>query len=409
MTDRTDHPTDEGDDRLARVLADEAGAHRPVPDWDDVVDRAARARSGRRWIPTAAAVAVLALAVAVAATLTGGNDDAGVVADDPGVTAVDDRSPGSTTTSTEPSDPPPTTSVAGAVSDGPTVGPLDLPAAATPLADDEIVATIIDPESEFGSIAVVVLSTETGEVVRTVADGYDSVEGGVYGLTMSPDRRTVFFVLATTACTDEVHAVAADGSAGPVLVVPAASRVAVSSDGRWLAADIGGPCDESLDVDLVPLDGGTVRRFSVAGRRAVDSLAFTGDRTIMISDDVSFTAADGGGDPLLRSVDFDAATVEIVSAPVDGASYSGLSNSADGRFTALEHCCGGTGHDSTELVTFAGTEVVDRRALDIAGDVRFVRAVGVTGSGQVVVVGGDGQLRIDDRVLREHVGGIALG
>ena len=404
----SDRPTDRDDELLGRILRDEADAVHPSPDWDDVRSRAGRPRR-RWWIPAAAALAVLALVAVGVLALGGEDDDRGVIADDRDRTTTtvgETTTTTQTTTSTSRQGPTTTTTPATgrALTDGPVVGPFALPAGA-PLGEGEMVAAVLVPAQEFQEMSIVVLSVETGDVVRTIADGYSTVEGGVYGLTLSPDRRSLLFTYSTSACTSRLEAVPVDGSSAPVVLREDANRVAFSADGDLLAIETGDACVSPATIELAPVAGGETRRYTTEAPTSttLDSMAFSG------SGDLLFVlAGEAGRRDGLRILDLDTGTEHVADQDA-GTSYRGLRAAPDGRVTALESCCDEQGTTSTALVSLDGTTVADRLPIDV-GDVRTVRWVGLDRTGALVVVEGLNEpvLRIDGRTLRDDVADIAI-
>lgn len=395
----TDHPTDGADDRadrddelLRRSLRDEAGGIHPVPDWDDVRDRAGS--SPRWWLPTAAGILVVALVAAAFLVLRDDDGgDTGVIADDPGRSTV----PDDTTTSTAPETTTSTTTVTGAMEAGPDVDPLDLPAG-EPLADGEVVVATVIPGVEFAEMEIVVLSEETGEVLRTLADGYDTVEGGVYGLTLTPDRRTLLYVVSTAACSARVEATAVDGSSDAVVVADDGGAVAPSPDGSQLAIASGDSCIGPPTVDLVPVGGGQVTRYPGVGagdHDGIESMAFTDDGSLLLTTVVNAPDAD----PELFSLELSSGLSTVVDqAPVR---YRSLMRAADGVTAVQEQEI----HGAAFLVGLDGDPIAGRRALDVDGEVGTATVVD---SGAVAVVEpAEQRLTIDGRLVREGVTDVA--
>ena len=247
-------PDDE--DVLRRLLAEEARRADPQPDWDDVQRRARRTDGPSRWL-SVAAVLVAGAVLGLVLVTRGAEDEAGVVADDPAGTTTAVKATTSTTapTTTVPASVP--SGQVWTVVEGPDVpSPLEGLAAGDPLGADEVVAAIDVPsDDDFPAIDVVVLSKRDGQVVRTLATGYDSVEGGVYGITLSPDRRHAFWVVAETACTNHLEVAPVDGSADPVRFRDDANGIAFGGNGSY-ALEVGEMCATRATIEVGDVAGG---------------------------------------------------------------------------------------------------------------------------------------------------------
>lgn len=391
------------DDLLTTSLHDGASDHHPDPDWDDVRQRADRFQRRLWQLPALAAALVVVALVAAAIIADRGDEDAGVIADDPEPTWQPEVTVTTPTTTPDATTTTPGSRIAdagGTFSEGPVSDPAPLPAGA-PLADDEIAAVISAPsDDEFGRVDVVVLSTTTGEVVRPLAEGFDTVEGGVYELTLTPDRRTVLYTVATSACTSRVEAVAADGSSDPVLVSDLATAVAFSPDGGYLAIDRGDECIGAVIIDFVPVAGGPTIRYEAPSEATgtTESMVFAGPRS------VSYVSITMGITGPLYSIDFADRTARV-ALPDGNRRLTGLATT-NGTITALESCCDETGSGSTSLVTLDGLEVTDRRPVD-APDIRTISFLGLDRTGVLVMTDRD-TLTYDGRVIAEGVVEIAL-
>lgn len=381
MTDRHDLL----DELLERTLRAEAEAQHPTPDWEDVRQRADAGR--RRW-PVLVAAAILAL-LAAAVMLQPGSTDEGVVAD-----GSEDPTSTTTTPTTSPSDRDPDP----VFSDGPTYEPLDLPTGA-PLDPDEIVAVVEVPSSdEFARVAVVVLSRDTGEAVRTLADGFDTVEGGAYGLTLTPDRTAVAYTVGTSACSALIEVVAADGSSEPVELFADGGAIAFSPDGEMFAVARGDDCVAPADVDIAPISGGrSVRYAADDGRVATTALAF--------GDSVRLFAAGWGDDgEVLQAVDV-AARSAVSWAPESGggATFTQLDSTSVG-VTAVAVCCGSDHGDVATLLRLSGTDGERPVIIDPEHGLPFAT---FDRNGDLITIVGR-TLSIGDRVLRDGVVDVTL-
>ncbi len=401
MTDPRD-PDPRLDELVSASLHDEAGGHHPEPDWDDVRQRSDHARR-RLWQLPALAAALLVVALVAAAIIADrGDDDAGVIADEPDQTTQPDIT-STTSTSMVPDStvaPTPTTDAGGTFSDGPMADPLQLPAGA-PLADDEVAAVVSAPsEDEFGRVDVVVLSTTTGEVVRPLVEGFDTVEGGVFQIVLTPDRRTVVYTLATSACTSRVEAVATDGSSDPVVVADLATTVAFSPDGGHLAIDRGDECIGAVIIDFVPVAGGPTIRYEAPPQATgtTESMVFAGPRS------VNYISTSNGVPGPSYLVDFAESTARVSVA--DGNRRLTHLASTNGTVTALETCCDESGSGSASLITLDGLEVTDRRPVDVA-DIRLIAFIGFDRRGALVMTDRHA-LTVDGRVVAEDVIQVAL-
>lgn len=398
-----DHTDARDDELLHRVLDEAAGAVHPTPDWDDVRERAHRRRW---WIPTAAAVAVLALVGAALIAFGGGDGDTDVTADDPDGSVPEDPTTTETTEATTPTEPTTSTS-ATRMEAGPEVEPLALPAGA-PLGDDEIVASISVPDNdEPDTVEVVVLSKDNGDVVRTLDDDHTSVEGGVYGLTLTPDRRTVLYVVATSACTSRIDAAPVDGSSDPVVVRDDANQVALSPDGSAMAIATGDLCVSPPSIALVPLEGGRTTLYREIGPEghAVESMVFADEDTLLhvVGPPVSSDPWPGLYELDLRS----GTRTSVVLGPA-GSEYRSLGRHA-GQVTALEVS---DGDGAGDVVIIDGRSIVDRVSVGFTG-ASTVHAAVLDAAGAVVAVvefEGDreSQVTIDGRPLRSDVASCAL-
>ena len=104
--------------------------------------------------------------------------------------------------------------------------------------------------------SVVVLDSADGHRLRTLATHPEATTGGfpyLEGLSLSPDRRRVFYALSGDCDSGTVYEVAADGHTPPARFADGVSP-AVSPDGRKLAYAVAGP-----EADSGPATG-TARR-----------------------------------------------------------------------------------------------------------------------------------------------------
>lgn len=425
MNDHTDLPTDDVDDRLARILGAEADRHRPVPDWDDVTRRAAAHRGRRAWPtsrtlgPLAAVAAAIAVVVTSAVLLTGDRDPtAAVVTDQDGTGGQTPSTVATTTSTTTPASTTPTTSpmlsaLPGTFTDADDADPLLLPTG-RPMADDEVAAVIEVPsDDEFTQLALVVLSLETGDVVRTLTEGFDTVEGGIYRVHVTPDRRTVVYTVANSACTSRLEAVAADGSSAPIELRSDASALVISPDGSRVATVTGDECVSPLVIDIAPVAGGPAVRYQAAPDSAVsvDSIVWSAPDALTFA----VSMADGILPPALHRIDVAARADEAVPSRGDGPVIQTLARTDDGRVTAQRRCCFRGESTGSSLVVLDGLTVVDEVTLDV-DDPLTVRSATFDGAGRTLVVHapspeGDGgvntSLFLDGQLLREAVALVA--
>lgn len=397
---------DKTDERLAAILTGEAASHHPEPDWDDVRRRAETSRRRLWQLPALAAALIIVALVAAALLADAGDEPTAVIADqneddqDSADATTSTSTTAPTTTAPDPASPP--SARGGTFVDGPDAAPLALPAG-SPLAGDEVAAVIEAPsDGEFGRVAVVILSLETGEVVRTLADGFDTVEGGVYRLHVTPDRRTVVYTVASSACTSLVEAVAADGSSGSVSVADRSSAVVVSPDGSRYATVSGDECVEPLVIDVASVSGGPSQRY------VADPGGVVGVESIVWSGPDALTFATSTNDPStpqsLVQIDFARMAQSILIGRTGGPWYTTLARSADGDVTALERCCGTDVPIEAAVATLDGVEVVGSRPVDVAAPAT-IRFAGLDADGPAIVVAGEPgtALYIDGRRLRDGV------
>ena len=386
------------DEVLRRVLAGAAEQVDPEADWDDVRRRARGIRRPPGWL-SAAAVLVVGAVLGLVLLTRGGEDEAGVVADDPAVTAIT----GSTTTSTTAptTTVPASTSVVARVEQGPDVEPLDLPAGA-PLRDDELVVSIIVPNGgDPDLVEVAVVSKANGAVLRTLAAGFDASEGGVYDLALTRDRRTVLYTVSTSGCSARIDAVAVDGSSDAVRVFEEGDQVTVSPDGSMIAVAPGDTCAAPPSVDVVPVAGGRSTRYVGLGpvEEGIESMAFADDDTLL------YVMIERTTEPArwLRRLDLRSGAPAQLDLGAGGASYTSLSRHRT-AVTALERSAAG----APALVTIEDGAITDRREVQLAEDPGGTR-VGYDHTGAIVAARwGDQQLMVDGRVLRDDVLDVAL-
>jgi hypothetical protein len=168
------------------------------------------------------------LAGAVAAVLMAGaviglretvlSEERVVPADSPSPTATPSPEP-----STEPTESPDPTDTPG-----PTASP---PAEAPP-------ATIVAFQPLEGGDPIgrlVLIDTAGGEVVQVLLAHVDTSEGGIFAPELSPDGRTLYYAMGTSACTEDVVRLPLDGGGEEVLATGGARGPALSPDGRLLA------------------------------------------------------------------------------------------------------------------------------------------------------------------------------
>lgn len=380
----TDH-----DQLLQRALRVEGDAVRAEPDWDDVRRRARQSRPAGpfRFAAVAAVLALVALVAGILAT-RGGDDTAGVVADQPAPTISAPPTSAGDGPTTVPSELPETT---WTVDPGPEVPPLldDVPGGA-PLAEDHVVAAVEVPAGDDpSSVDVVVLSKISGAVVRTIGTDYGTAEGGVYGIVVSPDRTRVFWVFATSACTSRIDVAPADGSAPPTVFREDASGIAFGAGA--FAIETGEECQRRATVEVGPLAGGptTVYTAPADDVTTLASMAVDEDHLYVIP-----SGSSGGPSVELHVVDRTSG-----SAPVLADDFSHLISSPGGAEPGAEDpvhvLVGGA------IAHLAGTEVADIRV-----EVPDATSTALYSAGNlVVVVEEDGQrvLRVDGREIRRGV------
>lgn len=397
MTDS--HDTDA---RLDRLLSDalhgDATGRRPEPDWNDVRSRAERASRQLWQLPALAATLIVVALVAAAVIADTGADETGVVADGRAPTTTSDptvstSTPGSTATTAGPAD------RGGTFRAGPEFGPVALPAGEALRSDEAAAVVRAASDDEFERSDVVVISMTTGEVRRTLVAGFSGVEGGVYRMVLTPDRRTVVYVVATSACTSMVEAVAADGSTEPVVLSELASAVAFSPDGTSMAIASGDECSRPTVIDVVPVAEGPSIRFEASGDEpaAVESMVFSGPRSI------TFIEAAGGLPGRVHLLDLDTRTSQATVA--DGNRQLTRLAATGGTVTALESCCDGAGSASASLVTLDGLLVTERRPVAVS-DVRTVAFAGHDRAGALVLVDPAG-LSVDGRIVADDISLVA--
>jgi hypothetical protein len=362
--------------------------------------------AGRRSLPVsrravltvAAAVMVVAAGAAAWLVAAGRSDETRLDTVEPpsttaGTTTVPTTTdPGPATSSTSSSE---STTGSSTPSTEPPTGSGSLPAAGTPLAGDEVVAVIVRPQgSDPAEADLVVLSAGTGEELRPVATGFSMAEGGVYDLTLSPDRRTLLYAVAGSACTTSAWAVPVDGSAEPVQLSPQASAVAISPGGTLLALATGDLCGGPQQIEITFLDGTVVETIDLAGTAVttgVQSIAFADDDTLWLA---YYTDAQS---TRLGRVDLGGGDFEPVELAELDSSYRAVERSTSGAVTAIRQ---GSADDPV-LVELEGGAIARTVPLSAAS----ARAGGLTGAGHVLIVSGDEDqtLTVDGSVVATGV------
>lgn len=276
----------------------------------------------------------------------------------------------------------------GAVAvDGPPNTTIGLPAAVDPLpADQAVVALVRSADDEPGAIDLVVVSLDDGTELATIADGFDLSEGGVFDLTLSPDRRTVLYVVATSACTSEVWASPIDGSTDPIVVTDRANAVAISPSGDRIAVDRGDLCFGARSVDVLQVEGGGSQRFPLV---TVDDGLDDGVESLAFLDDTTILALRRPEGTTLHRLDTAAGT--ITTSTVEP--LRGLSRSAIGEVTAIA----GTRTDPVVVRLDAAGPTGESYRPSFEAVVEARRLA----DGRLLLVHGDeaGALSIDDRAL----------
>lgn len=128
----------------------------------------------------------------------------------------------------------------------PTTGPTESPSpsaapplepAASPQGGTPPPATLVAFQPSGGEPIgqLVVVDTATGSVVRILLDDVSHDEGGIWSPDLSPDGRTLYYAMSTSACTDDVRSLQLDVGVEEVIATEDARRPAVSPDGRLLA------------------------------------------------------------------------------------------------------------------------------------------------------------------------------
>ncbi len=105
--------------------------------------------------------------------------------------------------------------------------------------------------------SVVLLDGGDGHTVRTLATHTEATTGGfpyLEGVSLSPDRRTVFYALAGDCGPATIYRVAADGRTPPEAVLDGVSP-AVSPDGRKLAYAVATPGPSAVGGAIAPAAG----------------------------------------------------------------------------------------------------------------------------------------------------------
>ncbi len=255
---------DEHTERLRAVLQGNDGG--PFdPDVADVrarADRLATARRRRRVGASLAAVAASAAALVGVAILIDddqapdtGTDEV-IVADDPGAEDPGAEDPGAddpgADEQVEP-EPPAEPEPAPDTEPGPDneAGASPWPAG-DPLPAELFVAIAAEPGVEEGLHRVVLVDRSTGEILADGAPGVGDSEGGILDVALSPDRRTIYYAVSTSACDAEIRVVGASGPAEPVVLGPGAD-VAVSADGTRLAVTVDQDCDGHDQLRVIDL------------------------------------------------------------------------------------------------------------------------------------------------------------
>jgi hypothetical protein len=113
---------------------------------------------------------------------------------------------------------------------------------------------------------LMLVDTVTGDVVRVLLDNVDHSEGGIWSPELTPDRRTLYYAIGTSACTDDLRRLQLDSGEEEVLAKDDARGPAVSPDGRLLAYLRGDLCvgkDQYLVVRDLTSGSETGWRFRV--------------------------------------------------------------------------------------------------------------------------------------------------
>lgn len=372
MTNQTDGTrTPDPDETLLReALEAEARRIHPRTDWGDVVRRSHRRTPPMRVVAlAAAALVVLGGGAALVAALDDRADEQDVVTEPappttlPLTTTVPPPStsappPGEeaapTTTSTGPST---STTMPTAAAAGPVAEQLGLPAATTGLPGDRYVAAALRPGVDLTQQELVVLSATTGEELATLATGFDTVEGGISGLALTPDRRTVLFVRGSSACTSDVLAAPTDGSAEPAIVTSPGDAVAVSRGGT-VAVATGESCASPRSIEVTTADG-EVRTFPLpADVGALGSLAFGGeDELLYVAWDREYTAR------TLHRLDLGTGGDEVLEPGPPGSVYDSVAPLPGGGASVLLTAPDG----STTLAVLAAGAIVEERPVEVEG------------------------------------------
>jgi hypothetical protein len=320
---------------------------------------------------------------AAVGSIVGGNDDSSATTEAP------DPAPASTAPATgengETGDDPETTMAAEPPGSVTPVDALDLPAAAEPLADDQLVAAVLRPAgSDPAGLELVVLSDE-GEEVTTIESGLNVAEGGAYDLTLTPDRRTLLYAEAGSACTTSVRAVPVDGSSESVEIADAANLVAVAPSGDRIAVDSGDLCGVAeRTIDVIPIDGGDRISYPIElgeGER-LDSLAFADDSILLVA-----RATDTGG--TLHALELETGQLAELAIGGPDATFLALDEAADGTVTAVRVEGDVAAPSSVAVVVIDGGAIVSEAPVEATTVVD-----GALVSGKTVIVARGDELRL---------------
>lgn len=262
----------------------------------------------------------------------------------------------------------------------------------------EAVAVVRTGTSEGADIQdVAVIDTRDGSVVRTLAPGFTTHEGGVLDLALTPDRRTVLVSYSTSACGAAVEARATDGSGSPVSVSRTAERVALSAAGRLaLASDE--DCDGVSSIVVQTDDGwrtyGETGGESASGLSEGSSLGYPIHVTDLAwADDGTLTYLvqyEDGTDMHWLRPDRDESGLMVVDETSD-LEWSSLSFRSNGVVVASGTCCLGGDEKSSAVILDVdrGGQVIE--SLDLAGATP-IRVVTSPGPDRLLWIDDDGTL-----------------